>query len=348
MSALAPSNPGLLKRLAGFGQASGSAGVPHFGYGRHVVAPILFTAAVGGGAFCWALLRDEDQHAARSDRQHMGGGGEGLAELRQAAAAHGRHNWADSLPLLLRPGAHWWASFAEPTRTLAALVAVNAAVALLWRLPLLQGLMARNFTHLPGSGRSRTLLTSVFSHRGALHLTFNMFALWSFGHVAGRELGRDQFLAFYVTAGVVASLASHLATVWPLIGRGIPAPTLLARVQAIRPSLGASGAVIALFALVAARQPDRQVALIFAPDYPFSIGTGFKGMVGFDLAGVVARWRLFDHVAHLGGAGFGAWYARWGEGALWHADGPRRAALAARQEWRRLGDDGKSGSPPRG
>jgi hypothetical protein len=32
-----------------------------------------------------------------------------------------------------------------------------------------------------------------------------------------------------------------------------------------------------------------QVALIFAPDYPFSIGTGFKGMVGFDLAGVVAR-----------------------------------------------------------
>ena len=42
---------------------------------------------------------------------------------------------------------------------------------------------------------------------------FNMFALWSFGHVAGRELGRDQFLAFYVMAGVVASLASHLATV---------------------------------------------------------------------------------------------------------------------------------------
>lgn len=50
-------------------------------------------------------------------------------------------------------------------------VAANAAVALLWRLPPLQGLMARNFTHLPGSGRCRTLLTSVFSHRGALHLT---------------------------------------------------------------------------------------------------------------------------------------------------------------------------------
>jgi hypothetical protein len=41
------------------------AGVPHFGYRRHVVMPILFSAAVGGGAFFWALLRDEDQRAAR-------------------------------------------------------------------------------------------------------------------------------------------------------------------------------------------------------------------------------------------------------------------------------------------
>ena len=29
---------------------------------------------------------------------------------------------ADSLPILLRPAAHYWASFLEPTRTLAALV----------------------------------------------------------------------------------------------------------------------------------------------------------------------------------------------------------------------------------
>ncbi len=41
----------------------------------------------------------------------------------------------------------------------------------------------------------------------------NMLALWSFGHVAFRELGREQFLAFYVSSAVLASLASHLATV---------------------------------------------------------------------------------------------------------------------------------------
>ena len=81
--------------------------------------------------------------------------------------------------------------------------------------------------------------------------------------VQGQAWHRTQQLP-QLPAGTGSSLcvqvqSSHLPPqVWPLIGRGIPAPTLLARVQAIRPSLGASGAVIALFALVAARQPDRQ------------------------------------------------------------------------------------------
>lgn len=55
---------------------------------------------------------------------------------------------------------------------------------------------------------------------------------------------------------------------------------------------------------------------------------------------MLCRWRLFDHVAHLGGAGFGSWYARWGEGLVWPPDSAaRRAALAVRQEWRQLGVD---------
>ena len=32
-----------------------------------------------------------------------------------------------------------------------------------------------------------------------------------------------------------------------------------------------------------------QVALIFAPQYPFSIGSGFLGMVGFDIVGTLLR-----------------------------------------------------------
>ena len=41
----------------------------------------------------------------------------------------------------------------------------------------------------------------------------NMLALWSFGPAIFRELGREQFLAVYASAAVVASLASHLWTV---------------------------------------------------------------------------------------------------------------------------------------
>ena len=45
----------------------------------------------------------------------------------------------------------------------------------------------------------------------------NMLALYSFGLVVHREWGRDQFLAFYTSAAVVASLASHVATIGPLL-----------------------------------------------------------------------------------------------------------------------------------
>ena len=45
----------------------------------------------------------------------------------------------------------------------------------------------------------------------------NMLALYSFGQAVHREWGRDQFLAVYASAAVTAGLASHLATVGPLL-----------------------------------------------------------------------------------------------------------------------------------
>jgi len=40
-----------------------AAGVPHFGYGKHIVLPMAFSAAVAGGAFLWAMLVDEDRRS---------------------------------------------------------------------------------------------------------------------------------------------------------------------------------------------------------------------------------------------------------------------------------------------
>ncbi len=46
--------------------------------------------------------------------------------------------------------------------------------------------------------------------------------------------------------------------------------------RAIKPSLGASGAVLSLFAATAVYHPEASVALIFLPMVPFTIGTGLK------------------------------------------------------------------------
>lgn len=57
----------------------------------------------------------------------------------------------------------------------------------------------------------------------------------------------------------ILQLLPLVLQVVPLVGKNVPRDRMLARVKAIRPSLGASGAVIAVFAIIAARQPDRQV-----------------------------------------------------------------------------------------
>jgi membrane associated rhomboid family serine protease len=71
-----------------------------------------------------------------------------------------------------------------------------------------------------------TLLSAMFVHGGAFHLLGNMLYLWIFGDNIEDRLGRMQFIVFYISTGVVASL-SHIAL--------NPSSTV--------PMIGASGAV---------------------------------------------------------------------------------------------------------
>ena len=52
-----------------------------------------------------------------------------------------------------------------------------------------------------------TLITAQFLHAGFTHVGFNMLFLWIFGNNIEEELGRFKFLIFYLTCGVLASLA---------------------------------------------------------------------------------------------------------------------------------------------
>ncbi|KAJ3827240.1 hypothetical protein EV361DRAFT_949663 [Lentinula raphanica] len=242
---------------------------------------------------------------------------------------------------------------------------LNAGVWFLWQFQRMKPMMNRAFVHHPLSGLSYTLLSSVFSHSHFLHLAFNCLALEGFGSAAATYLRQAQdktpgqlesttsyhFLTFFVSAGVFASLVSHVATVrfqYPKLIAQLASPTSKPQVTdtwasavaaaastttakspasaaaaatttaaaSIKGSLGASGAVYSCVTLVALAYPEAQVSLIFPPVTPISIQTAVLGMVTLDMFGIYRRWKLLDHWAHLGGAVFGAFYYYYGP-SLW-------------------------------
>jgi len=68
--------------------------------------------------------------------------------------------------------------------------------------------------------------TNMFLHGGWLHLILNMWTLWIFGPAVEDRLGGVRFLAFYIAAGIAASLAHALVNA-----------------NSVVPALGASGAI---------------------------------------------------------------------------------------------------------
>ncbi len=56
-----------------------------------------------------------------------------------------------------------------------------------------------------------TVLTSMFSHGGWLHLIGNMWFFWIFGNNVEDSTGRFRFLVFYLLCGTVAALTQSLA-----------------------------------------------------------------------------------------------------------------------------------------
>lgn len=100
------------------------------------------------------------------------------------------------------------------------------------------------------------LLTSVFLHSPAniLHLLFNMYALYVFGPVLERFLGRARLLALYLIGGLGGSVAVvSIYELWIVTQGGITQATggFITPISA----LGASGAIFALMgALIALRK----------------------------------------------------------------------------------------------
>lgn len=154
------------------------------------------------------------------------------------------------------------------------------------------------------------MFLSTFSHYSAFHLFANMYVLHSFSNLAVLSLGKEQFLAVYLSAGVIASLTSILykaLTVQAGLSIGAVIFWLVVKYlhQLYYMIYFQSGAIMAVLAYVCAQYPDTQLSILFLPMLTFSAGTAIKVIMGIDLAGCLLGWKFFDHAAHLGGAIFG-------------------------------------------
>ncbi|MBN1290435.1 MAG: rhomboid family intramembrane serine protease [Candidatus Latescibacteria bacterium] len=89
---------------------------------------------------------------------------------------------------------------------------------------------------------SLTVISSMFSHGGFLHLAANMLYLWVFGRNVEDDFGRVRFLLFYLSAGILASLAFAAA---------FPSGTI--------PLVGASGAIAGVLGVYFLRFPFSRI-----------------------------------------------------------------------------------------
>ncbi len=130
------------------------------------------------------------------------------------------------------------------------------------------------------------LVTHMFAHGGFFHLLFNMFVLWMFGTTLERVWGPKRFFIFYFACGLAAGVA-HLI------------------LQPDAPAVGASGAIMGLFAAFAYLFPNTEF-IIFPIPVPVKAKYAVAIMAAFDLfGGVSPSGSNIAHFAHLGGLAMG-------------------------------------------
>ncbi|XP_060069473.1 presenilin-associated rhomboid-like protein, mitochondrial [Ylistrum balloti] len=198
---------------------------------------------------------------------------------------------------------HIWNQIPPGPKVVAGIIAANFAVYLLWRVPVFASTLQRYFL-LSADNPRLSMLCSSFSHVNFVHIFMNMYVFWSFKDIASK-LGREQFMAVYLSAAVVSSLMSQVN----MITRAFPAG-----------SLGASGALMAVLGMYWHFLPEGRLSVpfvyIFWP-HSFSLDTGVKFLLAMDTLGLILGWQRLDHAAHLGGLLFGYWYAKYGRELIW-------------------------------
>jgi len=256
-----------------------------------LIKPAVFTAAFTSGSLvCCAVWQYENMRKEALKRKIFdwgwGGGGAQVkaGELREEMR-------------------RWWAGLGEGEKLFWPICGLNVLVTAAWKVPAFESTMMKWFMGNPASRATcLPLLLSAFSHISLIHLGANMMVLHSFMPPAVHLLGKEQFLAVYLSSGVITSFASMVHKV---------------AICSTSYSLGASGAICCVLGMFGSYVPDARMQILFLPMITFSAATAIKGLAVMDTAGLVFKWRFFDHAAHLSGVACGVAWAVWGSGSVW-------------------------------
>jgi membrane associated rhomboid family serine protease len=137
-----------------------------------------------------------------------------------------------------------------------------------------------------------------------------MFALWMFGSTLENLWGPVRFLTFYLLCGIGAAVV-HMGALWydisqlePLFRQGLISAEQFEMALNV-PTMGASGAVMGIFAAFAYTFPNSEM-LIFPFPFPIKAKWALLGLALMDLfGGISSQQSGIAHFAHLGGAAFG-------------------------------------------
>jgi membrane associated rhomboid family serine protease len=142
-------------------------------------------------------------------------------------------------------------------------------------------------------GRVWQAVTAIFLHGSVCHFLMNMMFFWFFGSLLANSWRQREFLSFFFTCGLVASLCFFA------IGAvAFPAPVK---------GLGASGAVMGLMAGCALVCGDRIVLAFFF--IPMKLKHFVAVCLALDLLVLIGTGGLAE-AAHVGGAVCGAVYIK--------------------------------------
>lgn len=179
------------------------------------------------------------------------------------------------------------------------------------------------------------IITHMFMHGGAMHLLFNMFALWMFGSPVEQVLGSKRFLFLYISAGLGAVLLQvgfyyfqYLPDYNTLLESGLSSESIkqmlttnevssgvsqsqVALLKGIYSAynasmVGASGCIMGIMAAFGMMNPNAELMMIFLP-IPIKAKYFIPGIIILDLISGITGQSFFSpsntaYMAHVGGA----------------------------------------------